>query len=58
MENRNRRFKFWGRRGRGKRLGLFCRFKRWLKRNGTGPNQDGCGPRGTDLGPRDNCPKR
>ena len=31
---------------------------RRLKRDGTGPCQDGRGPRGTNLGPREDCPKK
>jgi len=31
---------------------------RTLKRDGTGPFRDGQGPRCTNLGPRENCPKK
>jgi len=31
---------------------------RLFKRDGTGSKQDGKGPRGTDGGPREDCPKR
>ena len=31
---------------------------RKLKRDGTGPNRDGRGPRGTDIGPKEDCPNK
>ncbi|MCK4651103.1 hypothetical protein KAT08_02910 [Candidatus Babeliales bacterium] len=31
---------------------------RVLKRDGNGPNRDGQGPRGSNLGPKENCPKK
>jgi len=31
---------------------------RALKRDGSGPNKDGQGPRGSNLGPKEDCPKK
>ena len=31
---------------------------RVLKHDGSGPNKDGQGPRGSNLGPKENCPKK
>jgi len=31
---------------------------RQLRRDGNGPHQDGKGPQGTNLGPREDCPRK